>query len=132
MRVQGLVDATIRHLEFRIKRPEIKHRKLHVRVHECNFRVYTIALAKRLSEMMGETDRVLAEPRDAWSVVCKFRELHNIDFDYWQQVYLNNEHTYVEYETDDTVMMLFDCTTQLPSDSQLHHLIADRIDNLQL
>jgi hypothetical protein len=132
MRVQGLVDATIRHLEFRIKRPEIEHRKLRVRVHECNCSDYVTALAKRLSVMMGETNRTFENPSDNFSVIVRFRQLHDIDFDYHQQVYLTEEHCYVEYETDDRVMMLFDCTTQLPSQSQLYHLVADNIDNLRL
>lgn len=132
MSVQSLVDATIRHLEFRIQRPEVKHKKLHVRVHECNFKDYTNALAKRMSEMMGEVGRVLETPQDCRNVLERFRELHNIDFDYWQQVYLDADHTYVAYESSADTVMLFDCTVQIPNPSQLHRHIANRVANLEL
>lgn len=113
LKIQPLVDATLRHLKFRIDRPEVKHRRLEVRVHENNFRNYTLALGYGLLELMGEPRRVLDTPSDAWSVVVQFNQKYGTDFNYLQQVYLTTEHNYVEYESDDQVSMIFDCTQQL-------------------
>lgn len=132
MSVQSLVDATIRHLEWRVSHPAVKHRRLEVRVHECNIRTYAIELGKRLAALLGEPDRVIETPSDGWSVVVKFNAHHRIDFNYVQQVYMNPEHAYVEYESDDRCVMLFDCTMQIPNDSQLQNDYAQRIANLEL
>lgn len=113
LKIQPLVDATLRRLQWQLDRPDVTHKRLHVRVHENNAHNYSVGLARGLLKIMGEPDLEFTESRDAYSVVVRFKERYKIDFDFWQQVYLDPAHCFVEYESSDDVVMLFDCTQQL-------------------
>lgn len=120
MRVQGLVDATVRYLEFRIRRTGIKHPALHVRVHECNCADYTKALATQLAALLGEAEPLLETSADQWVVINRFTTKHDLDFSFYQQVYLDQDHSYVDYAAREVPTdMLFDCSMQVPNASQI-------------